>query len=68
MRRYGLVEEGMSLGVSFEVSKTHAVPSLLSLCLMSVDQDVSSRLLLHVCLLASMFQTTVVIDFNLLET
>lgn len=36
--RRGLVGEGLSLGVGFEVSKAHARPSLF-LCLLPLDQE-----------------------------
>lgn len=42
--RYDLVEGGMSLGVDFGVSKDSSV---LPLCLLLLDQDVSYWLLLH---------------------
>jgi hypothetical protein len=37
IRRYGIVEGGVSLGVGFEVSKVHIRPSL-ALCPLPVDQ------------------------------
>jgi hypothetical protein len=38
-----LLEKACHWGVGFEVSKTHARPSLF-LCLLPLDQDVSSQL------------------------
>jgi hypothetical protein len=45
IRRCGFVGRSLSLGISFEVSKDHTIPRV-PLCLMVLDQDVSSLLFL----------------------
>jgi hypothetical protein len=44
VRRYGLVGEGVSLGVGFEVSKDHTKP--LPFLLLACGSELSTRLLL----------------------
>jgi hypothetical protein len=53
----------MSLCMGFEISKTDAVLSWFTLCLLCADQDVSSELLFHhVCLPAAMLPTMMIMD------
>jgi hypothetical protein len=60
IRRCALVEGGLSLGVGFEVSKTHARTSL---CFLLMDQNVNSQLLLQLrsCLPAAMLPTRMMV-------
>lgn len=44
--RFGLVGEGVSPGVDFDLSKDSHHLQCLSFCITAVDQDVSSQLLL----------------------
>ena len=60
-RRYGLVKESMSLGVSFEVSNDSFHSQYVFYYFLHVDQDGSSRLFLLPCLCC------VIIESNLQE-
>lgn len=53
LRRRDLVRRGMALGKGWESSKDFCCSQCLSFCLLLVDQDVSSQVLLW-CLLAAM--------------